>query len=97
MWPRRYRILDPLIEEARAPKGRKILCNDALEDSFKELKCMVSSETLLSYPYWKIPSPVHTDASDKHLGDVISQNNKYIVFLSIRLRRPKCNYATNKK
>ena len=35
---------------------------------------------LLSDPDWKIPFTVHTDASDKHLGDVISQNNKLIAF-----------------
>ena len=33
--------------------------------SFKELKCMVSAETLLSYPYWTIPFTVHTYASEK--------------------------------
>ena len=41
-----------------------------------ELKFMVSAETLLSYPYWKIPFTVHTDASEKQLCAVISQNNK---------------------
>ena len=37
---------------------------------------MVSAETLLNYPDWKIPFTVHTDAPDKQLGAVISQNNK---------------------
>ena len=41
---------------------------------------MVSTETLLSYPYWKIPFTVHTDASDKKLGAVIIYNNKPIEF-----------------
>ena len=34
---------------------------------------MVSTETLLNYPYWTIPFTVHNDASDKQLGAVISQ------------------------
>ena len=49
---------------------------------------MVSAETLLRYPYWKIPFTVNTDASDKKLGSVISQNNKPIAFFSIILTKP---------
>ena len=41
---------------------------------------MVSAETLLSYPYLKIHFTLHTDASDKMLGDVIIQNNEPIAF-----------------
>ena len=41
---------------------------------------MVSDEMLLSYMYWKLPFTVHTDASDKKLGSVISDNNKPIAF-----------------
>ena len=65
MWPRRSHVLDPLIEAASSPKGRKTSWNCALESSFKELKDMVSDETLLSYPYWTIPFTVNTDAFDK--------------------------------
>ena len=39
---------------------------------------MVSAKNLLSDPDWKIPFIVHNNASDKQLGDVISQNNKPI-------------------
>ena len=73
------------------------LWNDALESSFKELKRMVSAETLLSYPDWKMTFTVHTDASDKQLGAVVSQNNKPISFLSRKLRKPQRNYMTTKK
>ena len=73
------------------------MCNDALESSFKELKCVVSSDTLLSYPYWKIPLTVHTDVSDKQLGFVICQNNKHINFFSRRLIKPHRNYTTTEK
>ena len=65
MYTRRSRVLAPLTEAANGPKGRKILCNDTLESPFKELNHMVSAETLISYPYWKLPFTVHTDYSDK--------------------------------
>ena len=37
---------------------------------------MVSDETILSFTDWIIPVTLHTYASDKQLGSVISQNNK---------------------
>ena len=58
---------------------------------------MVLTETLLSYPDWKLPITVHTYASDKQLGVVISQNNKPIALLSRILSKPKCNYTTTEK
>ena len=73
VWTRWSHVLVPLTESDSGPKGRKILWNEALESSFKELKYMVSAEKLLSYTYWKIPFTVHTDASDKQSGAVISQ------------------------
>ena len=58
---------------------------------------MVSVETLLSYPDWKLPFTVHTDAYDKQLGAVISQNNKPIAFLSSKLSKLQRNYTTTEK
>ena len=75
MCPSRSHILAPLTEADSGPKVRKILQNGALYSSFKELKSMVSEKTLLSYPDWKLTFTVHTDASDKQLGAVISHNN----------------------
>ena len=58
---------------------------------------MVSSKTLLSYPGWIIPFTVHTAASDKQLGDVISQNHKPIDFFSRKLSKIQRNYTTTEK
>ena len=49
---------------------------------------MVSSETLLSYPDWKLSFTGHTGASDNQLGAIISQNYKHIAFLSRILSNP---------
>ena len=58
---------------------------------------MVSTETLLNYPYWTIPFTVHNDASDKQLGAVISQNNKHIAFFYRVLSKPQRNYFRTEK
>ena len=97
MWPRRSHVLASIIESSSGPKGKKLLWNDALERSFKELKYMVSSDTLLSYPYCTIPFTVHDDASDKQVGAVISHNNKQIALFSRRLSKPQLNFTTTEK
>ena len=58
---------------------------------------MVSAQKLLSYPYWKLTFIVHTDASDKQLGDVISHNNKPIAFFSRILIKPQRNCTMTEK
>ena len=58
---------------------------------------MVSAETLLSYPYWKINFKVHTDAPDKKLGAIMRHNNKPIEFFSIILRKSQDNYTKTDK
>ena len=70
-----------LTEVASSPKCKK-LWNYVLELPFKELKRMVSSETLFNYTYWTINFTVHTYASDKQLGAVNIHNNKPVAFLS---------------
>jgi hypothetical protein len=79
------------------PKNKKLQWNQELEDAFIELKQMVSKETLLNYPDWSKPFDIHTDASDKQLGAVISQNNKPIAFFSRRLSKAQRNYTTTEK
>ena len=58
---------------------------------------MVSAETILNDPYWKIPFIVHVCVYDKKLGVVISQNNKRIALFSRKLCKPQHNYKTTDK
>ena len=58
---------------------------------------MVYSGTMLSYPDWKLPFTVHTDASDNQFCSVISHNKKPLAFFSIMLSKPHRNYNTTEK
>ena len=58
---------------------------------------MFSSDTLISYPDWKLTYTVHTDASVKQLGYFISQNNKPIDFFYRILSKPQRNNTTTEK
>ena len=71
MWTIRSHILDPLTEADIGLKGRNILWDDDLERYFKEIKHVVSAETVLSYPDLKLLFTVQTDDSYKQLGAVI--------------------------
>ena len=97
IWLRLSHILPPMKESYSGPKGRKAIFNEAIKESFNELKCMVSENTLLSDLGLTTAFTVHTYASDKHLGAVISQNNKPIEFFSKRLSNTPLNYTTTKK
>ena len=98
MWPRRSHILSPLIDSAAGKKGKtKIIWTPAMDEAFIQVKRMMSEEVFLTYPDWSIPFDVHTDASDKQLGAVISQNGKPIAFFSRRLSKSQRNYTTTEK
>jgi hypothetical protein len=62
------------------PQNKKLIWNDWLEAAFLELKQMVAMDTFLDYPDWSKPFDIHMDASDNHVGTVISQEGKLIAF-----------------
>ena len=82
MWKRCPHILAPITETSVGNKGKQIEWTKDLEQALLDLKSIVSEATLLNYPDWTIPFTVHTYASAKQLGDVISQKNKPISFLA---------------
>ena len=62
-----------------------------MDEAFIQLKLMVLEEVFLTYPDWSKPFDIHTDASDKQLGAVISQDGKPITFFSRRLSKLQSN------
>ena len=94
MRPRRYHVLDPLTEADSVPKGREILWKNELEVAFQDIKRTVSTDNLQNYPGWTNTFTIHTYASDKILGDFISQNDKPIALFTRKLIKPQSNYNT---
>ena len=97
LWPRRSHILEPFTEISSGKKGKPIEWTPKLEQAFKDVKAMISKETLLNYPDWSKPFVIHTDASDYQLGAVISQDKKPIAFFSRKLNKAQRNYTTTEK
>ena len=65
-----------------------MLWKNTLQYYFKELKHMVSDETLLGYTNWAFMFSAHNYDSDKQLVVFISQNNKPIAFFK-KTNKPK--------
>ena len=95
MWPRRSEILAPLTE--LCSKTTKFHWSERQQKAFDEIKQIVSDKTLLAYPDFNKPFIIHTDASDRQLGAVISQDEKPIAFYSRKLSPAQTRYTTTER
>ena len=73
MWKHRSVILEPLT--ALTSSKVKWKWTEIEQKAFDKMKDILSKEVMLSYPDFNKPFTIHTDASDKQIGAVISQNN----------------------
>jgi hypothetical protein len=67
---------------------------DVKQQAFDKIKAIVCGEVLLSYPDFKKPFHIYTDASYYELGAVISQDNHPIAFYSCKLQLAQIRYTT---
>ena len=80
MWKKRSHILAPLTKlSSRLTKWE---WTKKCQNSFDEMKKVISKETLLAYPNFNEEFVIHTDASHTQLGAVISHCGRPITFYS---------------
>ena len=101
-WQYRSHTLAPLTDlvgecgsaKGRTKKGLKPwYWTEVHQKAFEEIKQIISREVLLAFPNFSLPFVIHTDASSRQLGSVISQNNKPLAFYSRKLSVPQRNYT----
>ena len=80
IWTKRSHILAPLTK--LSSKLTKWEWTKECQNSFDEMKKVISKETLLAYPDFNEEFVIHTDASYTQLGAVISQCGQPIAFYS---------------
>ena len=68
-----------------------MICNNELEALFGKLNEMVSAETIMNYPDWKILSTLHPHDYGKPLGGAIRKINKPIEFFSVISKNQNLN------
>jgi hypothetical protein len=61
------------------------------------LNITMAKETMLTYPNFDEPFVVHTDASNKQIGGVITQNNKPLGFFSKKLTEVQKRYPVTEQ
>ena len=95
MWIQRSDVLAPLSRLTSKTTAWK--WTDVEQKAFDTMKRIISRETLLAYPDFTKPFIIHTDASHKQLGAVISQDNKPIAFYSRKLNPAQTRYTTTER
>jgi transposase InsO family protein len=95
MYPGRSHLLSPLTR--LTSKSVPFKWTDIEQKAFEEAKKRLCKDTQLTYPDFNKPFDVHTDASDKQLGAVISQDGKPIAHFSRTLNSAQKNYTVTDK
>jgi len=93
------KIAEPLHKLFR--KGNPYKWNLACQEALTELKCRLVTPPVLTYPDFKLPFLLYTDASDFALGAVFSQvqdgKEQVICYWSRQLTKPERYYSTTEK
>jgi hypothetical protein len=95
MWIKRSHILAPLTK--LVSKKQKFVWEKEQQHAFETIKKIISKETLLIYPNFNEPFQIHTDASHRQMGAVISQKGMPIAFWSKKLKDAQVRYTTTER
>ena len=87
------KIAGPLSSLTR--KNEKFDWTDKVEESFQELKRILTSAPVLTLPEGKEGFVVYTDASKEGLGCVLMQNGKVMAYAARKLKPHEMNYLTH--
>jgi hypothetical protein len=72
MWVRRSELLAPLT--SMTSKNVKFIWTYEHQKDFDNIRNIICIEVMLTFPDFSKPFHIYTDASDKQLGDVITQD-----------------------
>ncbi len=95
MWQHRSHVLAPLTSLTSVNIPWK--WGDEQSKAFQKAKSILSKEVLLAFPQFDKPFTIHTDASHRQLGAVISQDNKPIAFYSQKSNDAQTRYTTTER
>ena len=94
MWPRQTHTLAPLTAMTGKAPFQWLPVH---QKAFEQMKALISTDALLTYPDPTKPYDVESDASGYQLGSVIKQNNLPMAYFSRKLDSAQKNYTTIEK
>jgi hypothetical protein len=83
-----YRDLYPKRAETLAPptdlcgQKTKFIWTEAQESAFQKMKEILAQDAMLTYPEFDQPFVIYTNASERQIGGVVTQNNRSLGFFS---------------
>jgi hypothetical protein len=95
LYPKRAEILAPLT--TLCGKNTKFLWSAEHQAAFTQIKEQMAQETMLTYPQFDQPFVVYTDASEKQIGGVVTQNGKPLGFFSRKLTETQSRYPVTEQ
>jgi Reverse transcriptase (RNA-dependent DNA polymerase)./Integrase core domain. len=94
MWKNRAHILSPLTD---LTKNVQYIWEKKHQKAFEDIKSVISTDVLLTYPDHNKPFDIHTDASNFQIASEISQDYKPIAYFSRKLNETQKNYTTEEQ
>jgi hypothetical protein len=78
-------------------KNVKFNWMDEHQKASENIKKIICREVRLTFPDFSKPFHIYTDANDKQLGAVITQDNKHIALYSRKLNSDQQRYTTDEQ
>jgi len=95
MWRHRSHLLAPL--SSMVSKTVPFKWTQEHQNSFDEMKRVISRETMLSFPDFNKEFHIYTDASSQQLGAVIMQEGKPLAFYSRKMNGAQRRYTVGEQ
>jgi hypothetical protein len=95
LYPKHAATLAPLTDLCGHEK--KFMWGKEQEEAFSNMKQLLSQDTLLTYPQFDKPFVVSTDASEKRIGGVVTQDGKPLGFFSKKLTDTQRRYPVTEQ
>jgi hypothetical protein len=95
LYPKRAELLAPLT--SLCGQNKKFVWTDEHDVAFNKVKTQLAQDAILTYPQFDKPFTVYTDASDKQIGGVVTQDNKPLGYFSRKLTDTQRRYPVTEQ
>ena len=107
MWAKHSEMLAPLTDLMEVCRERKTTKKNktkkvpwrwdpTYQQAFDDVKVTITKDVVMAYPDFTKPFEIYMEASTMQLGAVITQDNRPIVFFSMKLSETQTKYSVTK-